>query len=79
MGYVKQKSPLLKNNRGIIELIAGGIKGVHTFTKGICPKVNVTSRQGFELTYIKYVVQHFNHWATGTKFFSFCLINNVHL
>ena len=41
-------------------------EGVHTFPKGICPKVNVTAWRVFELTYYNVEVQHVNHNATGT-------------
>ena len=32
---------------------------VHTFPKGICPKVNVIAQMEFEIAYFE--VQHFNH------------------
>ena len=32
-------------------------KGVHTFTKGICPKMNVIARLEFELAYYDSAVQ----------------------
>ena len=35
--------------------------GVHTFPKGICPKVNVIARLEYELTYYDSAVQRFNH------------------
>ena len=41
-------------------------KGVHTFPKGICPKVNIIARLEFELAYYDSVVQRFNHYATRT-------------
>ena len=41
-------------------------KGVHTFPKGICPKVNVIVRLGFELAYYDSAVQHFNHYTSRT-------------
>ena len=41
-------------------------KGVHSFTKGICPKVNVIVRLEFELAYYDSVVLHFNHYTTRT-------------
>ena len=41
-------------------------KGVHTFLKGICPKVNVIAQTEFELAYYDSAVQCFNHYITGT-------------
>ena len=42
-----------------------GMRGFHTFPKGISPKVNVSVRLEFELTYFKAAVQHFNHYIKG--------------
>ena len=36
-------------------------KGVHTFPKGICPKVNVIARLEYELAYYDSAVHRFNH------------------
>ena len=41
-------------------------KGVHNFPKGICPKVNVVARLGYELTYYDSAVHRFNHYTTRT-------------
>ena len=41
-------------------------KGVHTFPKGICPKVNVIARLEYELAYYDPAVHRFNHYATRT-------------
>ena len=41
-------------------------KGVHTFPKGICPKVNVIARLEYELAYYDSVVHRFNHYTTRT-------------
>ena len=38
-----------------------GGKAVHTFPKGICPKVIVIARLQFELTYNDFAIHHFNH------------------
>ena len=38
--------------------------GVHTFPKGICPKVNVIARREYELAYYDSAVHHFNHYTT---------------
>ena len=35
-------------------------KGVHTFPKGICPKVNVIGWLEYELAYYDSTVHHFN-------------------
>ena len=50
------KPSLLKNGRGTIKRITGG-KVVHTFLKGISPKVNVIIRLEFELTHYDIEVQ----------------------
>ena len=41
-------------------------KGVHTFPKGICPKVNVIARLEFELAYYDFAIHRFNHYTTRT-------------
>ena len=41
-------------------------KGVHTFPKGICPKVNVIARLEFELAYYDSAVHRFNHYTMRT-------------
>ena len=41
-------------------------KGVHTFPKGICPKVNIISRLKYELAYYGSAVHRFNHYTTRT-------------
>ena len=40
--------------------------GVHTFPKGICPKVNVIARLEFELVNYNSAVHCFNHYTTRT-------------
>ena len=40
--------------------------GVHTFPKGICPKVNIIARLEYELAYYDSAVHRFNHYATRT-------------
>ena len=39
-------------------------RGVHTFPKSICLKVNVIARLEYELTYYNSIVHHFNHYTT---------------
>ena len=41
-------------------------KGVHTFPKGICPKVNVIARLEYEFAYYDSAVHRFNHYTTRT-------------
>ena len=41
-------------------------KEVHTFPKGICPKVNVIARLEYELAYYDSAVPRFNHCTTRT-------------
>ena len=41
-------------------------KGVHTFPKGICLKVNVIARLGFELAYYDPAIQRFDHYTMRT-------------
>ena len=41
-------------------------KGVNTFPKGICPKVNVIARLEHELAYYDSAVHRFNHYTTKT-------------
>ena len=41
-------------------------KGVHTFPKGICPKVNVIAQLEYELTYYDFAVHRFNHYTSRT-------------
>ena len=53
-------------------------KGVHTFPKGICPKVNVIAQLEYELTYYDSTVHRFNHYTTRTPshgfWFSFSFV-----
>ena len=44
------------------------IKGVYTFSKDICPKVNVIAWLELELNYFETAVQHVSHKTTGTPF-----------
>ena len=41
-------------------------KGVHTFPKGICPKVNIIARLENERAYYDSAVHRFNHYTTRT-------------
>ena len=40
------------------------MEGVHTFSKGIIPKVNLIPRLEFERVYFETAIQHINHCAT---------------
>ena len=58
-------------------------KGVHTFPKGICPKVNVIAWLEFELGYYDSAVHRFNHYTTRTPLrvsdgisFQYCLMQD---
>ena len=42
------------------------VKVVHTFAKGICPKVNVIAQLEYELTYYDSAVHRFNPYTTRT-------------
>ena len=35
-------------------------KGVHSFIKGVCPKINVKARRQFELAYCHTPIQNFS-------------------
>ena len=67
-------------------------KRVHTFSKGICPKVNVIARLEYELAYYDSAVHGFNHYTTRTHtpckkgislnyslYFKWVFIQTVHL
>ena len=41
-------------------------KGIHTFPKRICPKVNLIARREFELTYYDSAGDRFNHYTMMT-------------
>ena len=46
-------------------------KGVHTFPKGICPKVNIIARLGYEFAYYDSAVHRFNYYTTRTPPYSY--------
>ena len=48
-------------------------KRVHTFPKGICPKVNVIARLQYELAYYDSAVHRFNRYTTRTPPYIFSL------
>ena len=49
--------------RTALRVIAGRIRWVHTFSKGISPKVNVIARLEFELAYFETAIQHLSHYT----------------
>ena len=53
-------------------------KGVHTFPKGICPKVNVIARLEFELAGDNSAVQRRNHNTTRTPPWSQLYLKLIH-
>ena len=53
-------------------------KGVHTFPKGICPRVNVIARLEYKLMYYDSAVHHFNHYTTRTSPSSIVVSMDVH-
>ena len=52
-------------------------KGVHTFPKGICPKVNVIARLEYELAYYDSAVHRFNHYTTRTPINTTRMVSSV--
>ena len=54
-------------------------KGLHTFPKGICPKVNVIAQLEFELAYYDSAFQRFNHYTTKIPPHSSCISYVVNL
>ena len=46
--------------------ICGEDKGVPTFPKGICPKVNAIARLEYELADYDSAIQRFSHYTTRT-------------
>ena len=62
----KAKSILLGEQKRYSLTYDWGNKEVHTFTKGICPKLNVKERLKFELANYDSTVHHFNHYTTKT-------------
>ena len=64
-GYLRPKQSW-KNSGGTVELITRRIKGFIPFPKGICSKMNVIARLGFELAYYVSAVQRLNHYTSST-------------
>ena len=70
LGYLMPNPSFLKESRGTIEPIPGRISGGGSYTKRICPKVNVIAWLEFELAYYDSAVQHFNHYTRTPPRFS---------
>ena len=51
LGYLMPKPFSQKNSSGINLTHSWEGKGVHTFPKGICPKMNVITRREYKLAY----------------------------
>ena len=56
------KPSFKKKTSDAIQPIAGRIRGIHTFPKGICPKMNVLARLEFELACYDSATQSFNNY-----------------
>ena len=66
VGYLMPKPSFQKDSNNAILTRSWEDKGVHTFPKGICLKVNVIARLEFELAYNDSALQCFNHYTTRT-------------
>ena len=64
VGYLMAKLILLEEQRWYYLTHGWEDKGVHTISKGMCPKVNVIARLEFELAYYDSAVHYFNHYTT---------------
>ena len=66
VGYLIPKAILLEEQYWYYLTHSWEDKGVHTFSKGIWPKVNVIARLEYELAYYNSAVHRFNHYTTRT-------------
>ena len=66
VGYLIPKPFSQKNSNRYYLTHSWEDKGVHTFPKGICPKVNVIARLQCELAYYDSAVHRFNQYTTRT-------------
>ena len=66
VGYFNAEAILLEEQSWYYLTHSWEDKGVHTFPKGICPKVNVIAWLEYELAYYDSVVHRFNHYTTRT-------------
>ena len=63
--YLMPKPTLHKNNSDTT--YSWDNKRVHTFPKGISPKMNAIAQLEFELAFFEAADQHFSHYTTGTQ------------
>ena len=66
VGYLNAKAILIEEQQWYYLTHSWEDKGIHTFPKVICPKVNIIGWPEFELTYYDSAVQHVNHYTTKT-------------
>ena len=67
VGDLMPKPSFYKNSSDNIQSIACGENRIHTFSKGISPKVDVIKQLAFELANNSVAVQHFSYNATKTS------------
>ena len=63
-GLFNAKAILLEEQQWCFLTHSWEDKGVHTFPKGICMKVNIIARLEFKLTYNDSTVHRFNYYTT---------------
>ena len=63
VGHLISKLFLQKSNKDTIKPLAEKMRGIHTFPKSICPKVNVRAQLEFELAYFEAAIQYFSHYT----------------
>ena len=64
LGYFNAKAIFLEEQYWYYLTHIWEDKGVHTFPKGICPKVNVIARLKYELAYFDSADHRFKHYTT---------------
>ena len=77
----KSKAILIEEQQWFYLTHSWGEKGVpmvlvHTFPKGISPKVNAIARLKFELAYNESVVQHFSYGDSLLPWVSLCMCDH---
>ena len=65
-GLLNAKPILIEEKQRYFLTTAGGDKEVHTFLKGISPKVTIIAGLEFELSFNQIAVQLVSHYASGT-------------
>ena len=61
-GLFNAKAILVEEQQGYYFTHSWADKGVHTFPKGISPKVKVTAQLELEFVYFEAAVQHISHY-----------------